>query len=541
MKRNNASNNNLHHQDVGEEAVRRIQRLWRRYQHACVEATAALFDRQPTSENQNGQNDSTSSPTAKLTRMHNNNNNQNQKESNGISNNNNDMKTEARLVELAKAARRIQMFWRRLYTAAGVPENATLDDDDDDEIDRNQNDDDDDHIENGNKDDQNRRHHHHHSFFPENHATAAQSIQRRWRRYRQALLDQQEDERESLNGGDNMNDKEQNESDKQDENPVEQCLRELQAECESLAGSIEDINSSIFGNDEEEEEEDEDGNEDDDNYDDDDFEDDEDDSSRFHSKNSVLRIQRWWRKQSLTSPKSSAEQEARNNHDNNVQDDAQRQNVASNEIAAVTSSASTSETEEDRRRAESAIRALQLRFRLRRLRVIFHERDRSEAAERLQRAWRVKMTRDQHQRQLREGMRDGAARIIQHAFRTSSSFHGGKNSGEEEQHQEKQNDQNEMDRIAYRRAQERLLVERARVAAGNQRNLLSDDDDDDDRRKRNNQNTVLLPQCVVCLGEVVQVCLLPCRHTQLCVACGAVLRRCPTCRAIVAMRIRVFL
>jgi hypothetical protein len=185
-----------------------------------------------------------------------------------------------------------------------------------------------------------------------------------------------------------------------------------------------------------------------------------------------------------------------------VQDDAQRQNVASNEIAAVTSSASTSETEEDRRRAESAIRALQLRFRLRRLRVIFHERDRSEAAERLQRAWRVKMTRDQHQRQLREGMRDGAARIIQHAFRTSSSFHGGKNSGEEEQHQEKQNDQNEMDRIAYRRAQERLLVERARVAAGNQRNLLSDDDDDDDRRKRNNQNTVLLPQCVVCLGEV---------------------------------------
>ena len=35
---------------------------------------------------------------------------------------------------------------------------------------------------------------------------------------------------------------------------VERCLRELRAECESLAGSIEDMNSSVFGDEESDDE-----------------------------------------------------------------------------------------------------------------------------------------------------------------------------------------------------------------------------------------------------------------------------------------------
>jgi syndecan 1 len=54
-------------------------------------------------------------------------------------------------------------------------------------------------------------------------------------------------------------------------------------------------------------------------------------------------------------------------------------------------------------------------------------------------------------------------------------------------------------------------------------------------------NGVRLPECVVCLGAEVQVALLPCGHAQLCAACGAVLRRCPSCRALVAMKVRIYL
>jgi hypothetical protein len=51
----------------------------------------------------------------------------------------------------------------------------------------------------------------------------------------------------------------------------------------------------------------------------------------------------------------------------------------------------------------------------------------------------------------------------------------------------------------------------------------------------------VIPSCIVCINENVQVALLPCGHAQLCLNCASMVRRCPTCRRIVALQIRIYL
>jgi hypothetical protein len=51
-----------------------------------------------------------------------------------------------------------------------------------------------------------------------------------------------------------------------------------------------------------------------------------------------------------------------------------------------------------------------------------------------------------------------------------------------------------------------------------------------------------MPCCCICIEEEVQVVLLPCAHACICAGCNEVgYRRCPLCRHVVAMSIRIYL
>jgi rubrerythrin len=63
------------------------------------------------------------------------------------------------------------------------------------------------------------------------------------------------------------------------------------------------------------------------------------------------------------------------------------------------------------------------------------------------------------------------------------------------------------------------------------------EDDDDEEEEEEEPNLVLLdaPECVICLSDVKDTIVLPCRHFCICSDCGDVLRRrapqrCPICR-----------
>lgn len=630
-------------EQAGDDAVRRIQRLWRKYQKACGVATQAILQHHHLHRQQQQQQNISSATTTRnfpkgktATKKE---DGLSKRRGSGIDVGDADddassreSAAEATLVQLARAARRIQTFWRRLYTAAGVDEV-----DDDFEGDdgkpavaaashRNEA------AAAATSDDPRREksgdyyHHHHHHHRggrqPQQQAQqqqrslprscvptsdAAQSIQRMWRRYRQALLDHQHDEQEEhekqslplrsqrenrtaasdggddeIDGGDerlsrisrtvsertsvnrnvkgngakdlsttasretydNDNNNITSTSNNNTSNVaasaavVEQCLRELQQECESLAGSIDDIASSLFDSQDNgevgdiDDEGDEkfsrrssrDDNADDDDDDDLDLDDDDVEDDVEDGRSAVLRIQRWWRRSSRQNG-SDINNTSYNGY-NIAASSLGASSVANNGVESTNAiqPLPQSDGEHDRQRAESAIRALQFRFRLRRLRQIFEERDRSEAAERVQRAWRVRRTRQQHAQRLRDGMRDGAARVIQNAFRRRS---GASESDRISPLQRQSPDEGNQQRQQQQHQQSRSSCFGLQRRHANDCDLLSD--------------VRPIPHCIVCLGEDVQVCFLPCGHAQTCLLCGNVLRRCPTCRAIVAMRIRIYL
>ncbi|CAN0195067.1 unnamed protein product, partial [Phaeothamnion confervicola] len=47
--------------------------------------------------------------------------------------------------------------------------------------------------------------------------------------------------------------------------------------------------------------------------------------------------------------------------------------------------------------------------------------------------------------------------------------------------------------------------------------------------------------CVCCMGRPRSVVLLPCRHFECCQICGSSLVKCPTCNAIIADKMNMFI
>ena len=171
----------------------------------------------------------------------------------------------------------------------------------------------------------------------------------------------------------------------------------------------------------------------------------------------------------------------------------------------------------------NALRVLQNRFRITRLRRIVRERDRTEMARRIQELWRRRQETRSHFVALRRGREEAAARGIQNAYlryrqRQSANQHDSRCA-------ETQDPFTPAD-VGYRRTVEgRDLHESRRETAD----------------PNHYHQQALVPQCIVCVEQQVEIALLPCGHAQLCHVCSAQLRRCPTCRKVVALQVRIFL
>lgn len=164
-----------------------------------------------------------------------------------------------------------------------------------------------------------------------------------------------------------------------------------------------------------------------------------------------------------------------------------------------------------------AIRILQNRFRFQRLRRMVEDRERNNVVRRLQEAWRRRKELRRHFELLRAGREEAAARHIQQAF---LRFRRDRNlAGRTEAH-EHEAPAPETD-IAERNTADVQFSARVRSIG--------------------NRAAATLPVCVICLTETVQVAFLPCGHAHVCVECGSQCSRCPACRRIVALQIRIYL
>lgn len=159
----------------------------------------------------------------------------------------------------------------------------------------------------------------------------------------------------------------------------------------------------------------------------------------------------------------------------------------------------------------TALRQVQSRFRLRRLRRIIRERDRNAAIVRIQEVWRRKRSRAKHFKALRRGREEAAAVEIQRAFRRHSAAF--------------------VDDTARRNETEPPCASSRPASSGPPRSVHAASYD---------EFSSCVPHCIICLDEVVSVAFLPCGHAQLCEVCAARLLRCPTCRKVVALRVKIY-
>lgn len=156
--------------------------------------------------------------------------------------------------------------------------------------------------------------------------------------------------------------------------------------------------------------------------------------------------------------------------------------------------------------AVNALRVLQNRFRMVRLRRIMRERDAHQLVSRLQSLWRRRRELKQHFAALRRGREDAAARDIQRAYL---------------RHRQRQNG------FAVSTPPEQRLGGVPALATSSM--------------ARGEGGETSMPLCIVCLGEEVQIAMLPCGHAQVCAGCGSRCDRCPTCRKLIALQIRIYL
>jgi hypothetical protein len=168
--------------------------------------------------------------------------------------------------------------------------------------------------------------------------------------------------------------------------------------------------------------------------------------------------------------------------------------------------------------AAAAFRQMRARVEFRDILQQVRERDRNRAAVRLQEAWRQRRNVVQHRRALLTGRRDNAARSIQAAFRR---FRGVP--------------------AVRRSASSPTTTQSQGLALPRPRDSRSVGGDRGRRGSVEPARDHLLPTCIVCLDEIVQIALLPCGHAHLCEDCSQALRRCPMCRVLIAVRVRIFL
>lgn len=157
--------------------------------------------------------------------------------------------------------------------------------------------------------------------------------------------------------------------------------------------------------------------------------------------------------------------------------------------------------------AVNALRVLQNRFRMVRLRRIMRERDAHQLVSRLQSLWRRRRELKQHFAALRRGREDAAARDIQRAYL---------------RHRQRQNG------FAVSTPPEQRLGGVPALATSSM-------------ARGEGGGETSMPVCIVCLGEEVQIAMLPCGHAQVCAGCGSRCDRCPTCRKLIALQIRIYL
>lgn len=157
--------------------------------------------------------------------------------------------------------------------------------------------------------------------------------------------------------------------------------------------------------------------------------------------------------------------------------------------------------------ALQALRILQNRFRFQRFRRMIEEREQNELIRRIQQLWRRRKNLKQHFEALHSGREDVAARDIQRAYlrhRNAAALRDQDGNGG-----------------CSRARPTRQPPPAAPSSCGHA--------------------AVFQPLCIICMHQAVQIAFLPCGHAHTCVPCAAQCLRCPTCRRMVALQIRIYL
>jgi hypothetical protein len=177
--------------------------------------------------------------------------------------------------------------------------------------------------------------------------------------------------------------------------------------------------------------------------------------------------------------------------------------------------------------ALQALRILQNRFRFQRFRRMIEEREQNELIRRLQQLWRRRKNLKRHFEALRSGRQDAAARDIQRAYLRHR---------EQRQQQQQQQPEPQLSRA--------LFNDRGCASAAHLPAAVTTQQEVPHSVAHPQHLPVEscnVPQCIICMHHVVQIAFLPCGHAHTCVPCAAQCLRCPTCRRMVALQIRIYL
>lgn len=193
--------------------------------------------------------------------------------------------------------------------------------------------------------------------------------------------------------------------------------------------------------------------------------------------------------------------------------------------------------------ALQALRILQNRFRFQRFRRMIEEREHNEVIRRIQQLWRRRKDLKRHFEALRNGREDVAARDIQRAYLRHREHRQlllqqqqrGRNAPAAETAAEGSLQVPSKDRIDGEGSNDEEATPSAPTAARRSRS----------HSERGGGSAVAaqqaLPQCIICMYHFVQIAFLPCGHAHTCVECAAQCLRCPSCRRMVALQIRIYL
>jgi hypothetical protein len=189
----------------------------------------------------------------------------------------------------------------------------------------------------------------------------------------------------------------------------------------------------------------------------------------------------------------------------------------------------------------SAVRLFQMRFRLSRIREQVHERDRAAAARRVQETWRKHRVVQNYRTRLEQGKREAAARAIQRFLRTTKqlqSTHEGVGDDRIVHHHDVEGHIRQCRNVGCQTALS--TVGQVEVPRPHDRHV---DAASAVAMQRPDPLTRPMdgPVCIICLEAPVQAAILPCGHAQTCFSCCSRLRRCCTCRCVIALRIRIYL